>query len=105
MIPYSRPNALIYIPYPRVHCLKIIPLTAAHTYIAPIWQSPPPPPRPGSCPNPGHAIPLCCHQRKFILEEGGMGYSNVKVVKSHRKISSDLFAKGIEKFKAFIYLL
>lgn len=31
-----------------------------------------------------------------------MGYSNVKVVKSHRKISSDLFAKGIEKFKAFI---
>ena len=30
------------------------------------------------------------------------GYSNVKVVKSHRKISSDLFAKGIEKFKAFI---
>ena len=48
---------------------------------------------------------LAAHQRKFILEEGGMGYSNVKVVKSHRKISSDLFAKGIEKFKAFIYLL
>ena len=37
------PNALIYIPYPRVNCLKTIPFTAAHTYIAHIWQYPPPP--------------------------------------------------------------
>ena len=29
------------IPYPRVNCLKTIPLTAAHTYIAHIWQYPP----------------------------------------------------------------
>ena len=35
------PNALIYIPYPRVNCLKTIPFTAAHTYIAHIWQYPP----------------------------------------------------------------
>ena len=32
MMPYSRPK--IYIPYPRVNCLKTIPFTAAHTYIA-----------------------------------------------------------------------
>ena len=30
-----------YIPYPRVNCLKTIPFTAEHTYIAHIWQSPP----------------------------------------------------------------
>ena len=41
MIPYSRLNALIYIPYPRVNCLKTTPFTAAHTYIAHIWQYPP----------------------------------------------------------------
>ena len=29
--------------YPRVNCLKTIPFTAAHTYIAHIWQYPPPP--------------------------------------------------------------
>ena len=68
---------------------------------------PPPLPRPGLAPVQTLVMQshLAAHQRKFILEEGGMGYSNVKVVKSHRKISSDLFAKGIEKFKAFIYLL
>ena len=27
--------------YPRVNCLKTIPFTAAHTYIAHIWQYPP----------------------------------------------------------------
>jgi len=43
MIPYSRPNSLIYIPYPRANCLEIIPFAAAHTYIAHIWQYPPPP--------------------------------------------------------------
>ena len=42
MIPYSRPIVLIYIPYPRVNCLKTIPFTAAHTYIAHIWQYPSP---------------------------------------------------------------
>ena len=42
MIPYSRPKALIYIPYPNVNCLKTIPFTAAHTYIAQIWQYPAP---------------------------------------------------------------
>ena len=34
MIPDSTPNSLIYIPYPRGNCLKTIPFTAAHTYIA-----------------------------------------------------------------------
>ena len=43
MIPYSRPKRLIYIPYPRVNCLKTIPFTAAHTYIAHIYQYPPSP--------------------------------------------------------------
>ena len=43
MIPYSRLNALIYIPYPRVNCLKTTPFTVAHTYIAHIWKYPPPP--------------------------------------------------------------
>ena len=32
--PILDPNALIYIPYPRVNCLKTIPFTAAHTHIA-----------------------------------------------------------------------
>ena len=41
--PILDPNALIYIPYPRVNCLKTIPFTAAHTYIAQIWQYPRPP--------------------------------------------------------------
>ena len=31
-------NSLIYISYARVNCLKTIPFTAAHTYIAHIWQ-------------------------------------------------------------------
>ena len=43
MIPYFRPKPLIYIPYARVNCLKTIPFTAAHTYIAHIWKNPPPP--------------------------------------------------------------
>ena len=34
MIPILDPNVLIYIPYPRVNCLKTIPFTAAHTYIS-----------------------------------------------------------------------
>ena len=37
---------LIYIPNARVNCLKIIPFTAAHTYMAPIWQYPPGAPTP-----------------------------------------------------------
>ena len=41
--PILDPNALIYIPYPRVNCLKTLPFTAAHTYIAHIGQYPPPP--------------------------------------------------------------
>ena len=36
------PNSLIYIPYPRVNCLKTIPFTVVHTYIniAHMWQYP-----------------------------------------------------------------
>ena len=30
-------------PYPSVNCLKTIPFTAAHIYIAHIWQYTPPP--------------------------------------------------------------
>ena len=47
-------NSLIYIPYPRVNCLKTIPFTAAHTYIAHIWQYPPPPPGAFILLNPSH---------------------------------------------------
>ena len=43
--PILDPNALIYIHYPRVNCLKTIPFAAAYTYIAHIWQYPPPPGR------------------------------------------------------------
>ena len=32
---------MIYIPYARVNCLKTVPFTAVHTYIAHIWQYPP----------------------------------------------------------------
>ena len=39
--PILDPNSLIYIPYPRVNCLKAIPFTVAHTYIAHMWQWPP----------------------------------------------------------------
>ena len=35
---------MIYIPYAKVNCLKTIPFTAAHTYIAHIWQYRPRPP-------------------------------------------------------------
>ena len=41
MILWLDPNALIYVPYARVNCLKPIPFTAAHTFIAYIWQYPP----------------------------------------------------------------
>ena len=48
MIAYSRPKRSDLhtqeppdIPYPRVNCLKTIPFTATHTYIAHIWQYPP----------------------------------------------------------------
>ena len=34
------PNALIYILYARVNCLKTIPFTVARTYIAHTWQYP-----------------------------------------------------------------
>ena len=44
-LPILDPNVLIYIPYPKVNCLKTIPFTAAHTHIAHIWQYPPPPAR------------------------------------------------------------
>ena len=40
IIPYSIPdqNSLISKPYSRVNLLKTIPFTAAHTYIAHIWE-------------------------------------------------------------------
>ena len=41
--PILDPNALIYIPYPRVNCLKTVPFTAAHTYIATYGSTPSPP--------------------------------------------------------------
>ena len=37
-----RKNALSYIPYPRVNCLKTICFTATHTHIAHMWQYSPP---------------------------------------------------------------
>ena len=47
MILWLDPNTLIYIPYARVDCLKAIPFTSAHTFIAYIWQYLLPPPSPG----------------------------------------------------------
>ena len=41
MIAYSRPKRSDLYTYARVNCLKTIPFTAAHTYIAHIWQYPP----------------------------------------------------------------
>ena len=39
MIPYFRPKRSdLYTGYPRVNCLKTIPFTTAHTYIAHTWQ-------------------------------------------------------------------
>ena len=43
MIPYSRPKRSDLYTYARVNCLKTLPFTAAHTYIAHIWQYPPSP--------------------------------------------------------------
>ena len=37
------PNSLIYILYPTANCLKTIPFTVAHNFIAHICQYPPPP--------------------------------------------------------------
>ena len=34
MIPYSNQNSLISTPYSRLNCLKTLPFTVAHTYIA-----------------------------------------------------------------------
>ena len=44
MIPYSRPKHSDLYTSPRVKCLKTIPFTVSHTYIAHIWQYPPAPP-------------------------------------------------------------
>ena len=41
-------NSLICIPYPRINCLKTVPFTAAHTYIAHVQLPPPPPPGVGN---------------------------------------------------------
>ena len=59
------PNVLIYIPYPRVNCLKTIPFTAAHTYIAHIWQYPPPLPRGYEVPKLRKISPL--YKGHFVL--------------------------------------
>ena len=58
---------MIYIPYPRVNCLKTIPFTAAHTYIAHIWQCPPP--GGTACEKNGarKSEPHCCSTAKISL--------------------------------------
>ena len=43
MISYPRPKLSDLYPCPRVKCLKTIHFTAAHTYIAYMWQYSPPP--------------------------------------------------------------
>ena len=63
------PNVLIYIPYPRVNCLKTIPFTVAHTYIAHIWQYPPPLPRGYEVPKLRKISPL--YKGHFVLSQGG----------------------------------
>ena len=44
MIPYSRPKLSDLYTLSKSKLLETIPFTAAHTYIAHIWQYPPPPP-------------------------------------------------------------
>ena len=41
LYPVLDQNSSISIPYPRAKCLKTLPFTAAHTYIAYIWECPP----------------------------------------------------------------
>ena len=45
LYPILDQNSSISIPNPRAKCLKPLPFTAAHTYIAYIWEFPPPPGR------------------------------------------------------------
>ena len=52
-MPYSRPKRSdLYTLNPRVNCLKTMPFTVAHTYIAHIWQYHPPPPQES------HSLPI-----------------------------------------------
>ena len=44
LYPVLDQNSSISIPYHRANCLKTPPFTVAHTYLAYIWECPPPPP-------------------------------------------------------------
>ena len=83
MIPYPRPKLSVFIPYPRVNCLKTIPFTAAHTYIAHIWQYPPPHP-----------------SRAFALVKRGQGTRSIFWI----GVANLLFARAQRTQKARVYL-
>ena len=57
--PILDPTSLIYIPYPRVNCLKTIPFTAARTYHSPYMAAPPYPP--------GTTTATCCSECHVTL--------------------------------------
>ena len=74
-------NSLVYTPYPRVNCLKPYP-SSAHTYIAHIWHTQPPPRRERSstnvdktvqvwnCRSQGHWISPGCFCQCFFWRDG-----------------------------------
>ena len=69
MIPRPNPNSLIYIPSPRANLLK--PLTAAHTYMAHIWQYRPFPPPGGVNAGSGTLLKECWFKVRVRVRLGG----------------------------------
>ena len=68
MIPYSRPKCSDL--YTLLYCLKTIPFIVAHTYVAHIWQYPPPPPQgsASTCNPKVYLIPSAKINEKGILK-------------------------------------
>ena len=83
---------------PRVNCLKTIPFTAGYTYIAHIWQYPPPPPgSPLYRSEPGRSFAPSQTGRPnhiFVLTEALSG----RIFVGSQKLSSQ-FEHSFSKFK------
>ena len=103
--PILDPNALIYIPYPRVNCLKTIPFTAAHTYIAHIWQYPPPPPgveyQNFKMDSVWTAIRLITPNRYMASIDLKDAYYSVPIAKPHQKYLKFEWNNMLYKFTCF----
>ena len=68
--PVLDPNALIYIPYPRVNGLKTMPFTVTQIYIAHIWQYPFPPPG-------GSRLVVCWVGALFLLVVSWLAFGSM----------------------------